>query len=84
MAGNDVVPAQLPGESNENFPPTPRPDPREGYGEVKSAYGDLRKTPPVTVLEDVVGRFSQSKGQDNALRDAIRQKATDTIRKYQK
>lgn len=33
---------------------------------------------PVTVMEDIVGRFSESKGQQNALRDAVR---TDAIKK---
>ena len=62
--------------------PLPRPDPREGSADVRSAYEDIRGTPPVTVMEDVVGRFSPSKAQDNAVRDAIRQRAFDTIKMH--
>lgn len=34
---------------------------------------------PVTALEGLVGRFSESKGRDNALRDAVREKDTKTM-----
>jgi hypothetical protein len=62
--------------------PLPTPDPREGASETRGAYRDLRTTPPVTVMEDLVGRVSPGLGQQNALRDAIRGKAVDTIKKY--
>lgn len=55
----------------------PKDDPREAY---RGARRDIRSTPPVTVMEDLVGRFSDSKGQNNALRDAIREKAFKTIK----
>ena len=57
--------------------PLPTDDPRTDY---RKARRDL-KTPPVTVLEDIVGRFSESKGHSNAVREAIREGAIDTIKK---
>lgn len=59
--------------------PMPTPDPREGAADVRAAYGDVRSTPPVTIAEDFMGRFSPSKAQSNTLRDAIREKAFNTI-----
>lgn len=59
--------------------PMPTPDPREGAADVRAAYGDVKATPPVTIAEDFMGRFSPSKAQSNALRDAIREKAFNTI-----
>lgn len=39
------------------------------------AQATINKTPPVTIAEDIIGGFSESKGQSNALRTAIRDKA---------
>ena len=50
--------------------PIPTPDPREEY---RGARRTLSSEPPVTVMEDIVGRFNEAKGQSNAFRDAIRQ-----------
>lgn len=43
----------------------------------------MRQNPPVTVLEDFIGRLDPNKGQDNAFRDAIRERAFDAMRRYQ-
>ena len=56
--------------------PYPTPDPRNDY---RKARRDLRGTPPVTVMEDLIGRFSPSKAESNAVRDAIRERAFQTI-----
>jgi hypothetical protein len=68
--------------------PLPESDPRKGLlpeddprSEYRQARRDLSGTPPVTILEDLVGRYSPSKGQSNAFRDAIRQRAVDVIKK---
>jgi len=57
--------------------PYPMADPRNDY---RKARRDLKDTPPVTVMEDIVGRFSDSKAHSNAVRDAIRRGAVDTIK----
>jgi hypothetical protein len=66
----------------EGGTPLPRPDPREGAADVRASYDDLRSTPPVTIAEDLVGRLSSAKGMDNALREAIRNRASQTIHRY--
>lgn len=58
-----------------DYVPTPRSDPRPGAAVVKGAKQTLREEKPVTVMEDIIGRFNEAKGQDNAVRDAIREKA---------
>lgn len=57
--------------------PLPKDDPRSEY---RKARRDIRDTPPVTVMEDFVGRLNEAKGQDNALRDAIRRRSFKTIK----
>ena len=41
---------------------------------------DLRRTPPVTIMEDLIGGLSPSKAQDNSVRDAIRRGAGQKLR----
>jgi hypothetical protein len=48
--------------------------------EHERASRTLKKNPPTTVLQDVVGRFHEPQGQVNALRDAIRGDAEDRMR----
>lgn len=56
----------------------PEEDPRKEYREARRT---LKREPPVTVLEDFVGRVSEAKGRDNAFRDAVRRDAADKIKK---
>ncbi|MGE0677752.1 hypothetical protein [Pseudolabrys sp.] len=44
------------------------------------ARRELRRTPPVTIMEDLIGRYDKAKGSDNATRDAIRERAIDEMR----
>jgi len=53
---------------------------RSEFTEAEKARRTLRRTPPVTIMEDMVGRFNEAKGQSNALRDAVRQKAADDVK----
>jgi hypothetical protein len=48
--------------------------------EYTKAQRAMSRNPPVTVLEDFVGRMSPSKGQNNAVRDAIRENLIGTMR----
>lgn len=57
----------------------PRGKMRSESTEHEKARRTIQHTPPVTVLEDVIGRFDKSKGHNNALRDAIRRKAFDDM-----
>lgn len=60
--------------------PTPKEDPRGDYRKARRTLKDpLWK--PVTVMEDIVGRFSESKGRSNAHVDAVRRGALETIKK---
>ncbi len=57
------------------------PETPEKLRRYKEAQRDLR-SPRVTVMEDLVGRFHEGKGQSNALREAIEQKAVKDIREF--
>jgi hypothetical protein len=46
----------------------------------EKARRTLQRTPPVSVMEDVIGRLDAGKGQSNAVRDAVRGGAADTIK----
>ncbi len=46
----------------------------------EEARRQLSRTQPVSILEDIIGGLSASKGQDNALRDAIRQRAVEILK----
>lgn len=60
----------------------PLPQPNPIRQEADKGIDTLRSEPPVTVMDDVIGRFSKSKGQDNAFRDAIRERARNSASKY--
>lgn len=48
--------------------------------EYTKAQREMSRNPPVSVMEDFVGRISPSKGQNNAVRDAIRENLIGTMR----
>lgn len=48
--------------------------------EHEKARRSMRATPPVTIMEDIIGGFSPSVGRGNALRDAKRERASQEMR----
>jgi hypothetical protein len=48
--------------------------------EYEQARRKRASVPPVTILEDAIGRVNEAKGSDNALRTAIREREADRMK----